>query len=209
MKSPWILTAWLLVIELGVILLLVPGTWTERAIARESALVEQWLGVQTRDWIEDRADGWFQASIIDSGFYASAHHTLIPTEEEKAASRGMRDMGAAWFVWIEGRLDALVSLVRQFYARVAMVLVWAPYLLILFVPAAYDGVMTRRIKRTNFDYASPVLHRYSLRGIALVAIGLFIAFSAPFALNPLIIPVAMMVCCVLIGLALSNLQKRI
>ncbi len=32
MKKPWLLVAWLLVIELLAILLLIPGDWTDRAI---------------------------------------------------------------------------------------------------------------------------------------------------------------------------------
>lgn len=35
MKKPWLLVAWLLVIELLAILLLIPGDWTDRAIKRE------------------------------------------------------------------------------------------------------------------------------------------------------------------------------
>ncbi len=55
MKKPWLLVAWLLVIELLAILLLIPGDWTDRAIKRESVLVEQSLGVEARDWIQNKA----------------------------------------------------------------------------------------------------------------------------------------------------------
>ncbi|MCP8724372.1 hypothetical protein NDJ44_22130 [Escherichia coli] len=48
MKKPWLLVAWLLVIELLAILLLIPGDWTDRAIKRESELVEQSLGRSKR-----------------------------------------------------------------------------------------------------------------------------------------------------------------
>ncbi|ENX5681582.1 DUF4400 domain-containing protein [Salmonella enterica] len=82
-------------------------------------------------------------------------------------------------------------------------------MLILFVPAVYDGMMTWRIKRTNFDYASPVLHRYSVRGTMYLMAGLFIAFFIPIALDPVVIPMTMMTCCVLVGLTFGNLQKRV
>ena len=82
-------------------------------------------------------------------------------------------------------------------------------MLLLFVPAVYDGYMTWQIKRTNFDYASPVMHRYSVRGAAILLFGLLAAFMAPIALNPIIIPMGMMGCCVLFGLAFGNVQKRI
>lgn len=209
MKKPWLLVAWLLVIELLVILLLIPGDWTDRVIKRESALVEQSLGIKTRNWIHEKASNWFRSSIIDSGFYQGMYHTLIPSEEERKRSKGMEEMGKGWFDWVKGRMEALVNVIYQFYTRVALLAAWAPYMLILFVPAVYDGIMTWRIKRTNFDYASPVLHRYSIRGAIWLITGLFIAFFAPIAINPIIIPMTMMTCCVLIGVSFGNLQKRV
>lgn len=209
MKKPLWLVAWLLVIELLVILLLVPGDWTDRAIEKESRLVEKSLGSETRYWIRDKAEGWYQSAIIDSGFYEGMYYTLIPTKEQKANSRGMQDMGAWWFKWAEGRMEALANVIYQFFTRTALFLTWAPYMLILLAPAVYDGMMTWRIKRTNFAYASPVIHRYSIRFTGYLLLGLGIAFFAPIALNPIFIPIVMMICCVLIGLTLGNLQKRV
>ncbi|NMT18452.1 conjugal transfer protein, partial [Vibrio parahaemolyticus] len=58
MKKPLWLVAWLLVIEVLVILLLVPGDWTDKTIQRESELVEQNLGYEARQWISDTAGDW-------------------------------------------------------------------------------------------------------------------------------------------------------
>lgn len=209
MKKPLWLVVWLLVIELLVILLLVPGDWTDRAIKEESKLVEANLGSHTRYWIEDKAESWYQSTMIDSGFYEGVYYTLIPTEEQRLNSRGMEKMGLWWFQWAEGRIEALGNIVYQFYTRMALLLAWAPYMAILFLPAMYDGMMTWRIKRTNFDYASPVIHRYGVRFIGYLLLGLGIAFFAPIALNPIIIPIVMMACCVLVGIAMGNLQKRV
>ncbi|MFC6674118.1 DUF4400 domain-containing protein [Marinobacterium aestuariivivens] len=209
MKKPLWLVVWLLVIELVVILLLVPGDWTDKAIEKESRFVESNLGSGARYWIRRKADDWYHLTMIDSGFYEGMYFTLIPTEHERARSRGMQNMGSWWFQWVEGRMEALANVVYQFFTRSALFLLWAPYMLILLAPALYDGAMTWKIKRTNFDYASPVIHRYSIRLTTYLILGLGIAFFAPIALNPVIIPVVMMVCCVLIGLTMGNLQKRV
>lgn len=209
MNKPLWLVAWLLVIEILVILLLIPGDWVDKTIQRESELMEKNLGYETRQWINNTAGGWYQTSILDSGFYDAMYHTLIPTEEERKKSKGMENMGQRWFVWVEGRIEAFTNVIYQFYVRLALLFSWIPYLFILFIPSVYDGLMSWKIKRTNFDYASPVIHRYSIQGIFLLSIGLFIIFFAPIALNPIIIPIVMMLCCVLLGLAFSNLQKRV
>lgn len=209
MTKPWYVVACLLLLELCVILLLVPGNWMQQQILKEASYVESSLGVETRDWIHDKANGWFNRSVMESGIYDEMYRTVIPTEAEKQKSRGMENMGKAWFVWLESRLIAVLAAFYQFLSRCALFLAWAPYMLLLLIPAIYDGWASWRIKRTNFDYASPVLHRYSVRGASVLLIGLLITFFAPIALTPMLIPVVMMSCCVLLGLAMGNAQKRI
>ncbi|CAM5562259.1 DUF4400 domain-containing protein [Eoetvoesiella caeni] len=209
MKKPFWLVAWLFAIELSAILLFIPGEWTKVAIDKEADYVEQSLGVRSRDWVHDKAASWYRETIIDSGFNAQVHQMLIPTEEEKAKSRGMQNMGNQWFAWMQGRIQAFTLMVYQLFARLALAWIWAPYMLVLLVPALFDGVMTRQIKRTNFDYASPILHRYSVRGIGAMVCGLAVAFFMPVAIDPVIIPIVFMGICVLMGLAIGNLQKRI
>jgi hypothetical protein len=209
MKKPLWLVVWVLIIELLVILLLVPGDWTDKTIKEESKLVEANLGSDTRHWISSKADSWYQSTMIDSGFYEGIYYTLIPTEEQRLSSRGMENMGGFWFHWAKGRIEAFGNVVYQFFTRMALLFSWAPYMAILFIPALHDGMMTWRIKRTNFDYASPVIHRYGVRLMGYLLIGLGIAFFAPIALNPIVIPIVMMACCVLVGIAAGNLQKRV
>lgn len=209
MKAPFWLIAWLLIAEMFVILVFVPGHWTERVIEKESAMVQSQLGRNTVDWIDQKALNWYNISMWESGVYKTLHTLLIPTPEERASSRGMQNMGSQIFPWVEDRLASLMHVVYQVCARIALLAVWAPYMLILLIPAVWDGYMGWKIKRTNFDYASPVLHRYGIRGVLLVAQCLLIAFFAPIALNPIIIPLTMMVACVMFGLALANLQKRV
>lgn len=209
MKKPLWVVAWLLVVEILIILLLFPGDWTKKAIEKESELVESSLGSEQRYWIKEQAESLYQSVLIDSGFYAAMHYMLIPTDEQRRNSHGMEKMGELWFKWVKGRIDALAIVVYQFMIRLALLMSWAPYMLILLLPAIYDGMMTWRIKKTNFDYASPVIHRYGVRLIAYLMLGLGIAFFAPIALNPIIIPIVMMICCVLMGITIGNLQKRV
>lgn len=209
MKMPFWLVALFLALEAVVVLLLVPGDWTDRAIKKERVLVSQIMGQESAEWIQSKADQWYQSSMLDSGFYAAMYHHLIPTEQERRNSRGLETFGGKVFVWVDDRLEAFGNVVYQFLARSALLFMWAPYLLLILLPAIYDGVMTWQIKRSNFAYASPVIHRYSLRLNGLLAVGLLIAFTAPIALSPIIIPIVMVACSVLVGLSISNLQKRV
>ena len=99
MKKPFWLVAWLLVIELAVVFVLVPGDWTNRTIEKESRLIEANLGSEARSWIYGKADQWYQSAMMDSGFYEGIYRTMIPNNDQRANSRGMQDMGSWWFRW--------------------------------------------------------------------------------------------------------------
>lgn len=196
-------------VQLVVVLVLVPNEFVKDAIIKEANYVQRSLGTKSQEWIKGKAVTWYQHSIIDSGAYESVYNHLIPSQEQAQNSKGMENMGVWWFKWVSERLEAIATLIYQFYTRLALLLMWLPYMLVLLLPAIYDGTMTRKIKLTNFDYASPVLHRYSMRATWIILTGIAVLFLAPIAIDPIYIPVALMVSCVLIGLAVGNLQKRI
>ncbi|WP_075881787.1 DUF4400 domain-containing protein [Vreelandella massiliensis] len=196
-------------VQLLLILTLVPGEWTEQVIEKEAVKVQRVLGTETQQWIHDTAQRWYDTSMIESGAYEAMHSHVIPSLEQRTESRGMEDLGTSIFAWAEDRLAAMMRVIYQVYARVAMALLWAPYLLILLVPAIFDGVMRWKIKQTNFDYASPVVSRYGVRGVFLIGQITLIAFLLPLALNPLLIPLGMMLSSVMLGLTIANYQKRL
>lgn len=199
----------LFTIQLVLVLIFVPGEWTERVIEREAVKTRQLLGAETQRWIHETAQGWYDTTMIDSGVYQAMHRHVIPSPEERAASRGMENLGNTIFAWAEERLGAMMRVIYQVYSRAAMALLWMPYLLILLIPAIVDGTMRWKIKQTNFDYASPVVSRYGIRGIFVIGQIALIAFVAPLALNPLLLPLGMMLIAVMLGLTMANYQKRI
>ena len=209
MKQPFWVFAIILLFEILIVLILIPGDHTNLCIEREMGYIEESLGIQSKDWVTEKANDWYQSTIIDSGVYTGTYQILIPSENERIRSRGMENMGTAWFQLVSNRIEATFRVVYQFLMRLALLVTWAPYMLILLVPAIFDGMMTRSIKQTNFDYASPIVHRYSVRGSIILLFGLIITFFAPMALNPIIIPVVLMITSVLCGTAWANLQKRI
>ncbi len=209
MKKPWYLVAWLLVIELVVVLILVPGELTDRAIEKEAVLIESSLGKQSSLWVQNKADDWYQTSMVDSGFYNGMYRLFIPTEAERQKSKGLEKFGSLWFKFLDGRIKSFSKVVYQFYTRIALFSLWMPYILVLLVPALFDGLMTWKIKRTNFEYASPVVHRYSTRAIGYIVFGAIIMSFAPIAITPMLMPILMMAWCVLAGLMIGNYQKRV
>jgi len=191
------------------ILLLVSSDFMDQSLVRERNYVERDLGEESCQYVYDEAADWYKTLFVDSGIYTTLHRTLIPNEDEKQHSRGMETMGSAWFKWIEGRLDASMRVIYMFLTRCVQMLLWIPFIPLVFLPAFYDGLMVRKIKRTNFDYSSPALHSYAVRSSWTMAFFLFLGFFAPVAIAPVVFPIVIFICGSLMGLSVANIQKRV
>ncbi len=209
MKLPLWAIALILACEATLIAVLVPGDWMKSTITTEQVYVAETIGEEERRYIEGKATEWFNETLVDTGFLHAMHRFLIPSEEEKAKSKGLENMGGWWFNFLEGRIVAFQYMAYHMFARLALLLTWLPYMAILLMPALYDGYNTWQIKKTNFDYSSPIIHRFSLKAAGMALVVMVSLFLSPFAMNPLIIPSVVMVSCAMLGIAVGNLQKRI
>ncbi|MBF8643146.1 DUF4400 domain-containing protein [Pseudomonas luteola] len=209
MKTPLWLTLFLVAIELLLVTVFIPGDWTERVIREESAMVRSHLGEESQAYVNTKAMNWYKGAVFETGVYPALHRLMIPSDEEAARSRGMERMGDFLFSWMEDRLDALMHMVYQICARLALLSIWLPYMALLLIPAIWDGFMRRRVKQTNYDYASPVWNRYGMLSASVAAQAVLIAFISPIAINPAILPIVMMFVCVMMGVFVGNLQKQI
>jgi len=185
---------------------LVPGDWSEKAIYKEAELIERSSGVKQRDFVLETATEWYQKGLVETGVWQSVYDFLIPSPEMKERSSIQADW---WFDFVEGRIDSLQRSIYHTLTRFALLFSWLPYILLLLIPAIWDGMMTWKIKKTNFDYSSPVLHRYSLKFGAWIVGLILLAFFAPIPIDPIYIPFSLMVIAIIAGIAVGNLQKRI
>lgn len=208
MKTPLLLVVWILCIEILVVLIFLPGDISANVIEREAVMIDEVMGVESKNWIHLTAQRWYQTFILDSGFYQEMHHLFIPTPEQREASKGMEKFAWSYFVWIEGRIEAFANVIYQVMTRFALFMLWLPYMFLVLLPALFDGYMTWKLKCTNFSYVSPVLHQISIRS-SLIILGLIcISFFLPIVVPPLIVPMMMIFVCLMSGIMLANMQKR-
>lgn len=209
MKKPYWWVILILCVQVVAVLVLMPGRSVQNSIAKETEYLTGSFGSSARQELVEKAASWHGVLFYDSGFYDAAMELLIPSQEQKNSSRGISTMGGQWFSYVEGRIEAISLVLYYFLLRLSVVAMWMPYMLVLLVPALYDGLMTWKIKRANFQYASPVIHRYSLRLLGVLSVCQLITFFLPFAMPPIFIPLSLTVACVLLGMVLGNMQKRI
>jgi hypothetical protein len=209
MRKTALLALVLLLMEVLLVGVVVQESWVRKVIGSEQALTRTWIGEQAAARVKDRADRWFRAAFIETGVMDGSHRLFLPTEEERRGSQGLEDLGSALFAGAEERLRVGWTMAYQVLVRFAQILLWAPYLLLLLVPAVTDGLLMRQRKKHGFHYASPILHRCSLYAFLGGFYAVVLLLFAPVVVPPVLVPAIAAVTAASAGVGLSNLQKRL
>jgi hypothetical protein len=125
-------------------------------------------------------------------------------------SKGFEDVGRNdVFPFIESRLNVLWDTIFQMIKRLTTAFTWLPYLAAALLPFILDGLVRRKISQTNFDYPSPMAHRYSLYLILGALYLLLVSLTLPFPIPPQAVPVGVFVVAYAVNVLLANTQKRV
>ena len=180
-----------------------------KVMATEGVNVEDALGSDALQRIDADASTLFNALFIDSGVYSGIWHTFIPTPDERNASEGIELMASGLFAWVDDRLTACMILLFQVIERLELMLMWLPFSFVLTFGACYTGLTLRHIKQGNFAFASPTVHRVSLRVILVMLTLLPIFLMLPFPISPYIYPVLYTAVAFMLQAILANIAKRL
>ena len=102
-------------------------------------------------------------------------------------------------------MDTLYQMIKRFI----MAWIWLPFLAVTLAPFAIYGLIRRKVSQTNFDYPSPLAHRYSLYVMLGAVYLLFMDLTLPFPVPPQAVPVGIFVVAFAMNVFLANTQKRV
>ena len=202
------LLIWLL--EIILVASFVSDRWTRDIQSSEDQMLIAYFGVEKNAEIRQTSQKWFDRLFVRTGIRESVYRCFIPTERERQLSKGFEDGGRHdLFPFIQSRLDVLMDTLYQMIKRFIIAWVWLPFLAVTLVPFAIDGLIRRKVSQTNFDYPSPLAHRYSLYLMLCAAYLLFMGLTLPFPIPPQSIPVGIFIVAFALNVFLANTQKRV
>ncbi|MCQ8118398.1 DUF4400 domain-containing protein [Methylomonas rosea] len=202
------LMLWLL--EVVLVASFVSDRWTHELQRAEDRMMIDYFGAEKESQIRQTAQHWFDRLFVTTGIRESLFRYFIPTERERQMSKGFEDVGRHdLFPFIESRLNVLWDTIFQMIKRLITACIWLPYLAVAFLPFVVDGLVRRKISQTNFDYPSPMAHRYSLYLIMGALYLLLVSLTLPCPIPPQAVPVGVFVVAYSVNVLLANTQKRI
>ncbi|MBS4050125.1 MAG: DUF4400 domain-containing protein [Methylomonas sp.] len=202
------LMIWLL--EVILVASFVSDRWTREIQVTEDRMLIAYFGVNKELEIRYTAQEWFDDLFVRTGIRQSVYRYFIPTERERQMSKGFEDVGRHdLFPFIQSRIDVLWDTVYQMIKRFVIACVWLPFLAVALLPFAIDGLIRRKISQTNFDYPSPMAHRYSLYAILAALYLLLMGLTLPFPVPPQSLPIGILIMTLALNVLLANTQKRV
>jgi len=199
---------WLM--EIILVASFVSDRWVREIQAREDNMLVAYIGIKKEAEIRQTSQQWFEQLFVKTGIRESVYRYFIPTEHERQLSKGFEDVGRTdLFPFIQSRLDVLWDTVYQMIKRLFIAWAWRPLLVVALVPFAIDGLIRRKVSQTNFDYPSPMAHRYSLYVILGSLYLLCMGLTLPFSVPPQALPVGIFMVAWALNVLLANTQKRV
>ena len=198
------------ILEVILVASFVSDRWTRESQATEDRMLIAYFGVVKESEIRHTAQHWFDQLFVRTGMRESVYRYFIPTERERQMSRGFEDVGRNdLFPFIQSRLDVLFDTVYQMIKRFVMACAWLPFLAVAILPFAIDGLIRRKVSQTNFDYPSPMVHRYSIYVMLGALYLLLMGLTLPFPVPPQSMPIGTFIVAWAINTLLANTQKRV
>lgn len=198
------------IMEVILVASFVSDRWSREIQATEDRMLIAYFGVEKESEIRQTAQQWFDQLFVQTGIRDSVYRYFIPTERERQMSKGFEDVGRHdLFPFIQSRLDVLWDTVYQMIKRLVIACVWLPFLAVALLPFAIDGLVRRKVSQTNFDYPSPMAHRYSLYVVFGALYLLLMGLTLPFPIPPRSLPVGIFIMAWAINILLANTQKRV
>lgn len=208
-QSPLKKFLWLYALLMVGIMALVKVPTVEYAVETELRYARQTLGESTARYAYEGAADWYRTLAVDWGWHEGMRNLFIPTDYEREKSKGLEAFGNYLFKYMDDRLEAFWRGLYLLFTRLRILLLWLPFIPIIILPAIYDGWQLRNIKKTNFDYASPMLHSYTVEAICWSFFAFFALAISPIPVNPLIYPTIICITGLLLAWSIANVQKRV
>jgi hypothetical protein len=193
----------LLLTELGLIFLFLPGAWMKQVYLGERRTVARQLGGEVLAKVEAESSGWFQRLIVDTGVLAGSYALCEREGRDPFDDRGLGN-------FFGDRLDVFWVAVRQLFFRLGVVALWTWCVLLMLAATVTDALLQRQMLKCRSGSASPLVYHYAGVLIALVFMGLLLAPLLPVPImSPLSAPAGLALVCLALWAGLVRSAKRV
>lgn len=183
-------------------------------IRRNADLEWQWvndsLGESTNARIDAMANAMYRTVVVYPELEEKIRAWALPDQRARR-SKSLINPEKREKIWqyYEQRINAIFDVTYWFFRRLSLFIIWLPLWIPAVVISVRTGFLEREIKKSGFQHTSPTIQHHAFKAIGISVFVLLASFLLPLALPPIAVPVLYGFVVLLIGIACSNMQKRI
>ena len=195
-------TIWCYGLGLILLWLAISGQSMNQYLQLEHQQYARRLGQNNAEWIMRTGNRLYVATIIKTNI----HDFLM---ERTTPDRNMGEGLARVIEFFQGVVKNFLSLMKQLFYRIAVLLACFPFWGVMLVAAILDGLLIRKIRYHDFHYTSPLQNLWSRRASKWIP-GLFLyLIIIPLPVPVLLIPALAWLTTLCLGWWTANWQKKI
>lgn len=188
--------------ELGLTFLFLPASTVQEVSAREERLLAAELGREALDYVVGESGRKFKLLLLDTGVVEASFTLCGYQGKDKFDDRGLGR-------WLFLRLQVVWMAVRQMFFRWEVMALWLPGAGIFAAPLLVDALAQREIRKYQFSFASPLVHKRTWHFLKLLGAAAVLLPLLPLSVPPLAYPAALGLGGLALWAMLINIQKRI
>lgn len=189
---------------------ILPSNFIRRNADLEWQWVNESLGESTNERIDAMAGAMYEAVVLGPALEEKLRAWALPTERARR-SKSLINPQKREQIWdyYEERINVVFDTLYWFFRRLSLFIIWFPLWLPAIIISVRTGFLERDVKKSGFAHTSPTIQHHAFKAISGAVFILLASFLLPLALPPVAVPVLYGVVVLLIGIACSNMQKRI
>lgn len=188
-------------------MLLMPGKIVDSFGAAEARRIEANYGRTTLERVNEiTAELYYQVMPRET---VRKLRRSLQTSDAEREELSKYDLGQTAVNWWQSRIDVLLDLLWWTLRRITFLFLFAPYWGVFAVLCLIHGYWSREIKKTGFEYASPVINHLSRQAGGFTFLSAIVLVFLPLPLEPLILFALLVFSMSCVGLAVANIQKQI
>lgn len=184
----------------------------EKAIETELGYMSNTFGVTTTNRIYNNSLKITNSILYDTGFIDKARKVLLPKnylENGQVNDEFHRHLNTRFWNVVDDAIRNLALNVEFTMLRIYSTMLWVPLLMIMVFAGVVTGYLQRQIKKSGFDYSSPLIHGLARKGIYIAPTVVYLLFVIPIALPPHLTPIIFALLAMAIAFFIANTIKRV
>ena len=189
---------------------ILPNNFIRKNADLEWQWVNESLGESTNARIDEMAGAMYSTIVIGPELEEKLRAWALPTERARH-SKSLINPQKREQIWnyYEERINAIFDTLYWLFRRLALFIIWLPLWIPAILISVRTGLLERDVKKSGFAHTSPIIQYHAFKAIGFAVFVLLASFLLPLALPPMAVPVLYGIVVLLIGVATSNMQKRI